>query len=154
MDAPLPRTPGPPPPVYLLAALLCEWGLHKWLPVYQLLNWPWRWIGLLFILKGVLLAAMARRQFLKHKTTVKPFHKSDALVTGVPFSWTRNPMYTGMLLLLSGEALMFGSLSPWLLVPAMWIVINFLFVHREEAGMRLQFGAAYEEYCRRVKRWM
>lgn len=150
----LPRTPGPPPPVYLLAALFCEWGLHTRLPVYPWLAWPWRWVGMVFILKGVLLAVTARSKFLKHKTTVRPFQESDALVTEGPFAWTRNPMYTGMLLVLSGEAFMFGTLGPWLVVPAMWFVLSRLFIRKEEAGMRLQFGSAYEEYCLRVKRWL
>jgi protein-S-isoprenylcysteine O-methyltransferase Ste14 len=140
--------------VYLLAALLCAWGLHSWMPLYQVLEWPWRWVGLLLILKGVTLAALGRIQFLKHKTSVRPFTRSDALVTAVPFEWIRNPMYTGMLLVLAGEALLFGSVGPWLVVPVMWLVLDRLFVRVEEACMQLQFGPAYEAYCARVKRWV
>jgi len=139
--------------VYLLAALLGEWALHTWFPVVHWPTWPWRWIGLLFILKGVILAAAARWLYLKHHTSVRPFTRSDALVTEGPFRFTRNPMYTGMLLVLSGEALLFGSVGPWLVVPAMWWVLHFLFVLKEEEGMRLQFGERYADYCARVRRW-
>lgn len=150
----LPRTKGAVPPVYLLLALLSEWGLHAWLPVAQWLSWPWRWAGAFFIAKGLALAIMAVLQMRKHQTTVEPFHRSEALVTSGPFAWNRNPIYTGMLLVLSGEALLFGSVTPWLMVPVMWFVLHRLFVAREEEGMRMQFGAAYDEYCSRVKRWI
>jgi protein-S-isoprenylcysteine O-methyltransferase Ste14 len=92
--------------------------------------------------------------YFKYHTSVRPFTRSDALVTDVPFAWTRNPMYTGMLLVLSGEALLFGSLGPWLMVPVMWWILHRLFVLKEEEGMRIQFGQAYEDYCARVKRWV
>lgn len=150
----LPRTPGPPPPVYLALALLAEWGLHRWFPLAHWLAWPWRWSGLVCIVAGVVLAISARRLFLKYDTAVRPFSKSSALVTEGPFKFTRNPMYWGMLLVLTGEALLFGSLGPLLVVPAFWCFLNFLFVAKEEACMRIQFGQAYEDYTARVKRWI
>ena len=149
----LPKAKGPYPPVYFGIALLMEWGLHTWLPVAQLLSWPWRWIGILVILKGVGLTLWARLQLLKHKTTVIPFHKSDHLVTTGPFNHTRNPMYLGVVLVLCGAAFLFGSLTPWVGPPLFWLVVARLIVPKEEAGMRMQFGAAYDEYCARVKRW-
>jgi len=135
-------------------ALLGEWGLHRWLPLAHWLAWPWRWLGLATILAGVALAVTARMRFLKRGTSVRPFTPSSALVTDGPFAYTRNPMYCGVLLVLSGEALLFGSLSPWLVVPAFWCFLNFLFVRKEEECMRIQFGKAFEEYSARVKRWV
>jgi len=153
MTPELPRTPGPLPPVYVVAAALAEWALHAWLPIVQWLAWPWRWVGLLFVLKGLILAALGRWQFRRHKTSATPFTKSDVLVTGGVFEWTRNPMYSGLLLALTGEALLFGSVGPWLVMPVIWLVFTQLFIRKEEAGMKLQFGQEYEEYCQRVNRW-
>ena len=153
-DTPLPRTPGPPPPVYLAVALLLEWALHRWLPITHWLEWTWRWLGLAVILAGVASAVSARMRFVKHGTAVRPFTPSSALVTDGPFRYTRNPMYWGMLLVLTGEALLFGSLGPFLVVPAFWCFLNFLFVRKEEECMRIQFGKTYEEYCMRVRRWI
>jgi len=139
--------------LYLLAALFLQGGLHANFPLAQWLSWPWRWIGLLFILKGVALAVAARVRFVKHGTPVRPFTRSTALVTDGPFVFTRNPMYIGVLLVLSGSSLLYGSLSPWLAVFVMWCVLNYLFIPREEACMRQLFGAAYQDYCARVNRW-
>lgn len=38
-------------------------------------------------------------------------------------------------------------------MPVLWLALTLVFVRKEEAGMRLQFGQDYEEYCQRVKRW-
>ena len=140
--------------MYLALALLLEWGLHRWLPLAPWLAWPWRWLGLAVILSGVALAVTARIRFLKHGTAVRPFEPSSALVTDGPFKYTRNPMYWGMLLVLTGEALLFGSLGPWLVVPVFWCFLNFLFVQKEEQCMRIQFGQAFTDYSARVRRWI
>lgn len=150
----LPRTPGPPPPPYFILSLLAEWGLHRWLPLVHWLDWPWRWMGVVFVLAGVTLTVSAARLFTRRGTAIRPFEKSTALLIEGPFRFTRNPMYCGLLLVLSGEAILFGSLGPWMMVPLFWCFINYLFVVKEEACMRIQFGQAFAEYSARVRRWI
>lgn len=47
-------------------------------------------------------------------TTVKPFQESTALITDGVFRLSRNPMYLGFVLVLTGIATLLGSLTPWL----------------------------------------
>lgn len=61
---------------------------------------------------GVALNISADRMFEQHKTTVKPFEESTALVTDGVFRFSRNPMYLGMVLILSGVVLLAGSTTP------------------------------------------
>lgn len=66
----------------------------------------------------------------------------------------RNPMYWGVSFILLGEAILFHS---WALVcyMAVWFAFVFFFVLLfEEPVLRRKFGAEYEEYCRRVPRWL
>lgn len=154
MTQELPRTRGPLPPFYFLSAILMSWALHEWLPLVHLLDWPWRWAGALFLAAGATSASVANRQFSTRGTGVKPFQPSSALVTDGIYRLSRNPMYTGMILTLSGEALLFGSLGPWLIIPPyMWLITSF-FIKKEEAGLSLQFGEVYDEYRRNVRRWL
>jgi protein-S-isoprenylcysteine O-methyltransferase Ste14 len=76
------------------------------------------------------------------------------LVTDGVFKWTRNPIYLGMWIALSGGALAFAI--DWLLilvVPAS-VIVNFAAVRPEEAYLEQKFGRAYRDYRRRVPRYV
>jgi len=77
----------------------------------------------------------------------------DRLITTGPYAYTRNPMYLGHLLFLFGLALVSRSWLAWsiLLASKPWYQLR---VFKDEARLREQFGAEYEEYCRTVKRWI
>lgn len=70
-----------------------------------------------------------------------------------PFAYTRNPMYVGHLIFLFGLGGAFHSR----LGQALFAVVSLWFhwrVLQDEAMLREKFGAEYEEYTRRVKRWV
>lgn len=80
-------------------------------------------------------------------------HPKHLVVTGL-YRYVRNPMYVGVLLVMLGEALFFGSL-PFLEYTAIWLA----FVHLsvlvyEEPNLRRKFGESYEHYCASVRRWI
>jgi protein-S-isoprenylcysteine O-methyltransferase Ste14 len=77
----------------------------------------------------------------------------EALVTTGPYRFTRNPMYLGHLVFLSGLALVTRSPLAGLLVAAHvpWFARR---VARDEQRLRERFGPAYDEYCQRVPRWL
>jgi protein-S-isoprenylcysteine O-methyltransferase Ste14 len=66
----------------------------------------------------------------------------------------RNPIYLGSLIVQGGYILWFGS--SWVLIYAflLFLGFQFLIVVIEEPILRNAFGAGYEEYCRRVPRWI
>ena len=71
-----------------------------------------------------------------------------------PFRFTRNPIYLGMVLLLSGAAVGLGSLSPWFVIPPFILAIAFDVIPAEEAMLTETFGDAYRAYQSRVRRWI
>lgn len=77
----------------------------------------------------------------------------DKLITTGPYEYTRNPMYLGHLLFLTGLALVSRSWVAWaiLLASKPWYQLRVL---EDEARLRAHFGADYEDYCQRVKRWI
>ncbi len=60
----------------------------------------------------------------------------------------------GMTLAYLGASLAIGSWWPLIALPVIVVVIERLVIAREEAYLRTRFGAAYEEFCRRTRRWV
>jgi hypothetical protein len=77
----------------------------------------------------------------------------DKLVQEGPYAFTRNPMYLGDLIFTLGLALILRSKASLLL-----LLVNAVMLHQrvleDEERLRQRFGPEYDEYCRRVKRWL
>jgi protein-S-isoprenylcysteine O-methyltransferase Ste14 len=142
------------PPTYFLLAIALAVVLHFLLPVHQLLVFPWRLLGLLPLAIGIVLNLLADQAFKKSNTTVKPFERSSALVTGGIFGVSRNPMYLGMILIVLGLALLFGSATPFVVVLVFGVVLHRAFVVREERMLEDTFGERFRQYRQRVRRWI
>jgi protein-S-isoprenylcysteine O-methyltransferase Ste14 len=144
----------PLPPFYLFMALVVMATLHFALPVYRYWTLPVSLLGVVPLTLGIALNLSADQAFTKHNTTVKPFEQSSALVTGFPFSISRNPMYLGLTLMLIGVALFLGSISA--LVPALVFpyLMSRVFIREEEQMLAATFGTVWAEYRSAVRRWI
>lgn len=142
------------PPVYFLAALLLMVGLHLAVPIRQVVQYPYRYGGLAFVLGGILLAFWAVRLFGLAGTPIKPFEQASALVVRGPYRLTRNPMYLGMVTVLVGIALLLGTLSPAIIIPLFAALLHVRFIRAEEAALERTFGARYRDFKGRVRRWL
>ena len=116
----------------------------------------WRFlIGIFCFLAGVLLAVCTIRLFHKlGNGTPAPWDPASKLIVTGPYAYVRNPMITGVVLILAGEALMLYSLviGVW---TVLFLVINmFYFPLSEEPGLRKRFGKQYEDYCNNVPRYI
>jgi len=86
--------------------------------------------------------------------TPAPFDPPRKLVTRGPYQFVRNPMYIGAGLALMGAALFYNSLSLLGYVGILFVIVHTFIVLYEEPTLRRTFGAAYEEYCQMVRRWL
>ena len=145
----------PPPLVMLLAASLM-WALCRWLPLGQLIAYPWNHVGVLPAAAGVAIAAAAFVRFRQKRTTANPIDlkKASCLVTDGIFGISRNPMYLGLLLLLIGWAVWLGAASAWLVPPLFLFVISVVQIAPEEQALEELFGKEYLAYQRSVSRWI
>jgi len=142
------------PPTYFLLALVAMPALHLVWPLLRYWEFPINLIGLVPLACGIVLNVVADRQFKHHQTTVKPFEKSSALVTAFPFSFSRNPMYLGITLMLLGVALHFGTVSPLVPVAAFAILMDLYFIRVEERMLADSFSHDWEKYRSLVRRWL
>ena len=147
---PLPLSRYSPPPSH------CPPHSSRYLapPLPPLLLFPWRAAGAIFGTAGVALVLWAGTIFTRVGTAIHPLARSSFLVRSGPFRFSRNPIYLGMVLILSGAALALGSATPWLIIPGFIWVIARQVVAGEERKLTAEFGAEYLEYCTRVRRWL
>ncbi len=142
------------PPVYLLAALILMTVMHFTMPLAEFVPDPYNYGGALLVVLGLGLAAVSARAFKAADTGIVPFDEATALVTSGLYRYTRNPMYLGMVFLLLGTAILFGTAGSALPIPFfVWIIHN-NFIVGEERFMEEAFGEQYLEFKSRVRRWL
>lgn len=81
---------------------------------------------------------------------------APALVVAGPFSYVRNPLYVGNILMYTGVGIMAGALSPWLVIAAAaYFIFQYsMIVSLEEEFLEKEFGEAYAEYRKNVPRFI
>lgn len=106
-----------------------------------------------FIL-GAALAGWGWLIFRRAETTRVPGETSTTLVTWGPYQFTRNPMYFGLSVAYLGEAGILHQAVPVVLLPLTIAYLNLVVIPLEEERLRAAFGAEYERYRSRVRRWL
>ena len=117
---------------------------------------------LLLCIFGVLVAAAGLILFLwtiwllEHRGngTLAPWAPTSTLVTYGPYAHIRNPMITGVLLIIIGMGMMLWNI--YLLVWAAFFFAGntIYFKYSEEPGLKKRFGRAFEEYAEKVPMWI
>jgi len=90
----------------------------------------------------------------KGKGTPAPIDPPKELVVSGLYNYVRNPMYVGIILILIGHFVWFGFWSLVAYAVIVFIAFSTFVIFYEEPNLKKRFGAAYEEYCKRVPRWI
>lgn len=105
---------------------------------------------------GVAISAAGIVSFRRARTTVNPTRPdatSSLVATGV-YRFTRNPMYLGLFLVLVGWAAYLSN-AVALAGPLLFaLYINRFQIVPEERALTAKFGAAFDDYRRRTRRWI
>ncbi|MGJ3649755.1 methyltransferase family protein [Sphingomonas sp. GlSt437] len=81
--------------------------------------------------------------------------RGDAnLVTTGPFAIVRNPIYVALFLFMWAMAIAYGHLANLIVGVPLYVIGTVLRVQLEEQVLRAEFGAAYDAYAARVKRFI
>jgi protein-S-isoprenylcysteine O-methyltransferase Ste14 len=94
--------------------------------------------------------------FRRAKTTVNPMTPdaaSSLVVSGI-YRYTRNPMYLGFLLILTGWAALLSNMLALAVLPAFVVFMNRFQISPEERVLASLFPVDYAEYRARVRRWL
>jgi protein-S-isoprenylcysteine O-methyltransferase Ste14 len=144
------------PPVLLVVCIFAGGMLQLYRPL-EIAPYPFMAglaAGVAFFVAAVALGATAIRQMKAHGTGLEPGGVPRRLVTTGPFRFSRNPLYLAQLLTLLGIALAMNS--TWFVAATILqlVLLDRLIVVREERVIRSTFGAEYDAYTARVRRWL
>ena len=109
--------------------------------------------GLVVLAIGLLLFVSSLRRFASEgQGTLAPWDPPQRLVVRGPYRFVRNPMISGVVFALVGEAMLLASIPH-----AVWAItflgVNLVYIPLlEEPFLQHRFGEAYRDYCRHVPR--
>ena len=145
-----------PPPLYALMIGAFMWLLNQYAPLLHWISSPWNKIGLLLMIIAFSFELWSALLFFRSQTTVNPMkpENSKKIVTTGTYQFTRNPMYLGLLTVLSGYAIWLGTITPFLLLPLFVLLITTQQIIPEEEILEKNFGKEYLDYKEKVRRWL
>ena len=131
----------------IISGLFWPWPTTAWDPVFVT-------GGVLLLSLGTGLALWARRAMGARwapPDTHDPRRQPD-LITAGPFSWSRNPIYLGVSLIVAGYAIAVRSYFVLIVAVLVWSLRKS--VLREEAALHRLFGTTYRTYQQQVPRFI
>ena len=143
-----------PPPFIFLSFLTLGYILNNFYPI-PVLERPLSIIisGIFFVYAG-LTAGLAFYYMIKSGTNIDVRKPVKALVKTSVYSYTRNPMYLSLAILLLAFSLLLNTLWIAILIPVFVIVMQKVVIEKEEKYLENKFGNEYLEYKKRVRRWI
>ena len=110
--------------------------------------------GLIMVGAAMVLALTAILAFRRAGTNIEPTKPALVLVFDGPYRFTRNPMYSGLILMMAGLSLIFSIDYALLLTLPFALVLHHGVVLREEAYLTKKFGQPYTDYLTQTRRWI
>ncbi|HEV7785290.1 MAG TPA: isoprenylcysteine carboxylmethyltransferase family protein [Thermoanaerobaculia bacterium] len=139
-------------PYYIVSSRPASLG--TW-PAATPLDWTAILAGACVLAAGLGLICTTVWQFAtRGRGTLAPWDPPRHLVVAGVYRYVRNPMISGVVLVLLGEALVLrsGAVLAWM---AVFFTINAIYIPLlEERGLERRFGGEYRDYKAHVPRWL
>jgi protein-S-isoprenylcysteine O-methyltransferase Ste14 len=132
------------------------WWISRWQMRAPLLGISvFRVLGVFLIVAGVpmVLDSFVRFAIQGLGTPAPVFPTTHLVVTGL-YRHVRNPMYVGVIAIIAGQGLLFGSQRVLGYGALVWMAFHLFVRGYEEPKLTKRFGEEYREFCRNVPRWM
>ena len=145
-----------PPPALCAAFAFAMWKTAGLCP-FAAFSVPFRMpLAAALVLLGGGLGAAGLWKFFRARTTIhpnRPEHSAVLVTTGI-YRTTRNPMYLGLLLMLAGGAVVLANGTAFVFLPGFVFCLNRWQILPEERILSDKFGGKFDDYARRVRRWL
>jgi len=116
-----------------------------------ILDDPWIWI--FRIIGGILMAPGLVIWYIGAlRSGMDDSIAENRLKTDGIYAWVRNPMYSGIWMLLSGISLMWHNAALLAIIPINWGIMTIALKNTEEKWLLDLYGQEYRNYCERVNR--
>ena len=147
--------PNLPPPLLPLLFFIIGVALH--LTIWRVQPLPQIWnlaIGIIIVLCAIAIAVSSFRSFKRRGESLAIHIPTQNLVSHGIYKISRNPVYLSFILVAIGLGCIINSLAVILSVIASFAALNWYTISKEERYLRRKLGEEYEDYCRRVRRWL
>ena len=145
-----------PPLIVVAIAALLMWAVARAAPRLTL-TYPGRaFVAAALLIAGIAVVVMGVRAFHRASTTVDPRFpdKASHIVSSGIYRFTRNPMYLGMLVVLTAWMAWLSNVGAIVILALFALYITRWQIVPEERALAEKFGAEYEVYCKSVRRWV
>jgi protein-S-isoprenylcysteine O-methyltransferase Ste14 len=108
----------------------------------------------LWVIGGMILLWSFWNFIVQGRGTPAPVDPPKDLVATGFYRYVRNPMYVAVLTIVMGHFLWFGYWSLLIYAAILFLAFHAFVTYYEEPTLKRNFGAAYEEYVKKVPRWI
>lgn len=143
------------PPVWLALALAIAWWQKTYFSMGLSFGPGWAdLLGGLLVGGGIILMGLAVHEMRRHRTTIIPHQSADRLVSSGIFKRSRNPIYLGDVMILTGFILYWDAVLALPLIPIFVWILEKRFIEPEEGALRRKFVAEFMRYSQQTRRWL
>ena len=115
----------------------------------------YQYVGMIIFFTGLVIMFHCITRFaVEGRGTLAPADPTKKLVIKGLYKFSRNPMYVGVLLILTGEAILFNSGNLWTYSLFIFLAFYLFVLLIEEPRLGKDFGEDYRKYCKAVRRWL
>jgi len=99
------------------------------------------------------IVVLARREFALYGQPTDPGHPTSKIVKTGIFAISRNPLYLGSVIVLSGISLSLNMFWTFVTLLISIVLCHYVLIIPEERYLAAKFDKEYEEYIATVRRW-
>ncbi len=111
-------------------------------------------IGVLLIFMSLIIFYISIKQFNKHNEDPVPTTPSNLIIANGIYSYTRNPMYLGLLLMQIGLGMLLSVIHIVMFTVFTYLILKYFVIFPEEKYLEDKFGDVYIRYKKSVNRWI
>ena len=140
----------------MVAGVIPWWIARRSIATLQLRSFSWlQYTGLILILAGMAITIHCIIRFaVDGRGTLSPADPTKKLVITGLYKYSRNPMYIGVMLILTGECLVTPVRPLIIYTVVLFLAFHFFIVLYEEPILQKVFGDSYDTYRKKVRRWL
>jgi len=145
-----------PPPLFYVLIFVIAVFVQKKIPIGDtvLHTVIIKTLGIILFIIALFFLFRSLRQFFLTKNTVIVFKPATSLQTTGIYAITRNPMYVGLAIVYLGATIFIGNWWNIILFPILILIVQEYIIKREESYLAIEFGHEYENYKKKVRRWL
>lgn len=145
----------PPPLIFAVCVIAAAIvGHFVPLPIFLGLRGVRYAIAVMAFAIGIAIGSSAVRQFRTHQEHPSPYKPTNAIVDTGIYRYTRNPIYVSFIVIAIAVAIVANSWWIVMSIVPLFLLLHFAVVLREEQYLSAKFGERYDDYRRRVRRWL